>query len=73
MFTALDEGKISQVAALWQCALTVTMSVRMGMSHADLAIFSIQQSELRKNMVGVCRLGSTCVRRQLNIQCTIAQ
>jgi hypothetical protein len=73
MFTALDEGKISQVAALWQCALTVTMSVRMGMSHADLAIFSIQQSELRKNMVGVCRLGSTSVRRQLNIQCTMAQ
>jgi len=73
MFNALDEGNTNQVAALWQCALTVTMSVRMGMSHADLAIFSIQQSELRKNMAGICRKHTTCVRLQSNIQCTIAQ
>ena len=48
--------------------LTVTMSVWMDMSHADLAIFSIQQSE-----GGDCRKHTTCVRLQSNIRCTIAQ
>jgi len=50
MFKALDAGSMSDVAALWQCALIVTVTVRMGMSQADLAIFSIQQSELRKHV-----------------------
>lgn len=49
MFIALEAGNQDRVAALWQCALTVTMHVRYDMSSADLAEFSILQSELRKD------------------------
>ena len=50
MHEALDAGSTLDVLSLWQCCLTATLHVRVGMSLTDLAVFSIQQSEHRKTM-----------------------
>jgi hypothetical protein len=50
MHDALDAGSPQDVLALWQCCLTTTLHVRVGLTLTELAVLSIQQSEGRKTM-----------------------
>ena len=45
---AASQGDIQWFAALWQCALTVTIHCRVGMNDAEQAALSISLSETRK-------------------------
>ena len=47
-FSAFEAADMGRLAALWQCALTVTMHLRAGMQERDLAVLSIQVSERAK-------------------------
>jgi hypothetical protein len=44
MYEALDAGFLQDVS-LWQCCLTATLHVRVGMSLTELAVLSIQQRD----------------------------
>ena len=50
MFAALREERLADVAALWQCGLTVTLHLRATQSVAALAVLSVAQSEAHKSM-----------------------
>jgi hypothetical protein len=50
MYEALDEGCAQDILSLWQCCLTTTIHVRIGLTVTELSVLSIQQSENRKTM-----------------------
>ena len=49
VFRALDEENWQHLALLWQAGLTVTLSVKVGLSDHDAALYSIRLSEIRKS------------------------
>ena len=48
VYSAIEVGDRRRLAAMWQCALTVTIHLRAGMPLGDLAVLSIQISEQLK-------------------------
>ena len=48
MYDALSRTDVAGIAALWQCGLTISTQVRVGLSDEGLSIWSLQSSEARK-------------------------
>ena len=53
MFQAMEKEDLQLVASLWQMGRTVTMQVRSKLSTAQLAIWSLGESELAHHLDGV--------------------
>ena len=54
MWEALTAKDTTMVAALWQCGLTVTVHVRVNLTRAQQALWSIECSETNKAKERVC-------------------
>jgi hypothetical protein len=48
MHDAMSRNDLASIAALWQCGLTISTQVRVGLSDEGLSIWSLQSSEARK-------------------------